>query len=50
MPELAGVILIAMSGYGSKEHRAQARQAGFDAYMVKPIDLDRLQEMLSERR
>jgi CheY-like chemotaxis protein/two-component sensor histidine kinase len=46
MPALAGAFLVAMSGYGSDEDRAEAKMAGFDAYMVKPVDLDRLRALL----
>ena len=46
MPALAGALLIAMSGYGRDEDRAEAKLAGFDEYLVKPIDLERLREML----
>jgi CheY-like chemotaxis protein len=49
MPALADAFLVAMSGYGSDEDRAQARLAGFDEYMVKPVDLDRLRELLRSR-
>ena len=31
--------LIALTGYGRDSDRARAREAGFDAHMVKPIDL-----------
>ena len=37
--EGARPILIALSGYGSGEHRRQAIEAGFDDHVVKPIDL-----------
>lgn len=46
MPELAGVFIIAMSGYGREEDRAEAQLAGFDEYLVKPVDLDQLRELL----
>ncbi len=49
MPALAGAFLVAMSGYGSDEDRAKARLAGFDEYMVKPVDLDRFRELLRSR-
>ncbi len=49
MPALAGAFLVAMSGYGSDEDRAKAKAAGFDEYMVKPVDLDRLRELLRSR-
>jgi len=40
------VPLIAMTGYGQEADRQQSRQAGFDAHLVKPIDPDRLQDLL----
>ncbi len=46
LPALAGVVIIAMSGYGSVEDRAMAREAGFDHYLVKPVDLSLLRELL----
>ena len=49
MPELSGVFLIGMSGYGRDEDRAQAKAAGFDEYMVKPVDLALLREWMRPR-
>ena len=49
MPALAGAFLVAMSGYGSDEDRARAREAGFDEYLVKPVNLDLLRECLRSR-
>jgi AmiR/NasT family two-component response regulator len=34
--------LIAFTGYGSTGDITASREAGFDAHVVKPIDLDRL--------
>jgi PAS domain S-box-containing protein len=45
-PKLAGVVLVALTGFGTEEDRRQARAAGFDHHMVKPVDLDALQELL----
>ncbi len=47
MPALEGVLIIAMSGYGRTEDRAEARAAGFDEYIVKPVDLEQLREWLA---
>jgi DNA-binding response OmpR family regulator len=49
MPALAGAFLVAMSGYGSNEDRAAARDAGFDEYLIKPLNLDLLRERLRSR-
>ena len=49
MPALAGAFLVAMSGYGSEDDRAEARAAGFDEYLVKPVDLDLLRTWLRSR-
>jgi CheY-like chemotaxis protein len=49
MPETAGALLVAVTGYGQESDRARTRDAGFDHHLVKPIDLDRLQAVLEER-
>jgi PAS domain S-box-containing protein len=42
-PELNTIHLIALSGYGRQEDREQAKTAGFNAYLVKPVNFDELQ-------
>jgi CheY-like chemotaxis protein/two-component sensor histidine kinase len=39
--------LIALTGYGRDTDIALAREAGFDEHMVKPIDLDKLNELMA---
>ena len=34
--------LIAFTGYGGADDIAKARAAGFDAHLVKPVEIDRL--------
>jgi PAS domain S-box-containing protein len=46
-PELAEVVLVALTGYGSDEDRRQTQEAGFNHHMVKPVNFDALQELLS---
>jgi CheY-like chemotaxis protein len=41
-------LLVALSGYGAPEQRAQALAAGFDLHLVKPVDPDRLATLLEE--
>jgi PAS domain S-box-containing protein len=45
-PDLQGTLLVAMTGYGQDADRRQAREAGFDLYLTKPVDPDNLQKLL----
>jgi PAS domain S-box-containing protein len=42
----SAVRLIALTGYGQPEDRRRALDAGFDVHVTKPIDPDRLEELL----
>jgi CheY-like chemotaxis protein len=44
---LLDVMLVAMTGYGQDEDRRRSQEAGFNAHMVKPLDLDALQTLLA---
>jgi signal transduction histidine kinase/integral membrane sensor domain MASE1/ActR/RegA family two-component response regulator len=46
-PELAGMTLIALTGWGQLEDRCRSRNAGFDHHLVKPVDLDALRALLA---
>ena len=46
-PGLAGLRLVAITGYGQESDRRRARLAGFDHHLVKPVDLDRLRALLA---
>lgn len=39
--------VIALSGYGQLEDRQRSSAAGFDAHLVKPVDLDALKRVLA---
>jgi CheY-like chemotaxis protein len=43
-PALVNTLIIGVGGYGDKACRA--RVEGFDHYLLKPVDLDRLQELI----
>ena len=45
---LAQVGLIAITGYGRPEDQRQAEAAGFDAFLVKPVQGDKLERQLTE--
>ena len=49
-PVTAKALVVAVSGYGRDEDKRQARAAGFDHYLVKPIDPDALQNLLARVR
>jgi CheY-like chemotaxis protein len=44
---LGGVGLVAVSGYGLDGDRQKAREAGFDAHLLKPVSYDQLLETLA---
>ncbi len=44
------ISLIAMTGYGQPEDRRRALQAGFDFYLIKPVDPTVLSRLLAEAR
>ena len=39
--------LIALTGYGSEQDKARAKQAGFNYHLTKPVGLEKLKEILS---
>ena len=39
-PQLRGMTLIALTGYGQDADRKRALAAGFDSHLVKPLDMD----------
>lgn len=49
IPELAPLFMIALTGYGQERDRDQALQAGFDAHLVKPVDIHDLNRLIRER-
>jgi CheY-like chemotaxis protein len=40
--------LVALTGYGRDHDRARAENAGFDEHLVKPVDLNRLLQVLQD--
>jgi signal transduction histidine kinase/ActR/RegA family two-component response regulator len=45
--EVRGMMLVALTGYGTPEDRQRAEQAGFDAHLVKPLDFALLADLLT---
>ncbi|HUE90458.1 MAG TPA: response regulator [Vicinamibacterales bacterium] len=46
-PALSKIHLVALTGYGRDEDRAQAAAAGFDAHITKPLVESRLREVMA---
>ncbi len=42
----ARTVLVAVTGYGQRRDRVQAHEAGFDAHLVKPVDLRAVEEII----
>ena len=45
-PALAGLLLVAVTGYGQDEDQERSRAAGFDHHLVKPVEMDSLRKVL----
>lgn len=43
-----GLRLVALTGWGQEEDRLLSEEAGFDAHLVKPVDLDALTKLLAK--
>ncbi|MFP5284262.1 MAG: response regulator, partial [Thermoanaerobaculia bacterium] len=43
------LMLLALTGYGQEEDRRRSREAGFDHHLVKPVDLEKLRDLLDSR-
>jgi len=43
-------ILVALTGWGSESDKAQAREAGFDHHLTKPVDQHALEPLLRRVR
>jgi PAS domain S-box-containing protein len=44
---LTNVLLVALTGYGQEDIRNRTQEAGFNAHLVKPVDLNALQGLLA---
>ena len=46
-PQLRGIRIVALTGYGQMEDRHRTRAAGFDDHLVKPVDLSALESAMA---
>jgi PAS domain S-box-containing protein len=44
---LKQTLLVALTGYGGEDDRRRSQEAGFDAHLVKPIDMRALERLLA---
>jgi len=49
-PEMAGTLLVALTGWGGELDRSRSDDAGFDAHLTKPAGLDELSGILERAR
>ena len=50
LPGLADVVIIGLTGYGQAADYEKSRRAGFDAHLVKPVEIDTLLDALAAGR
>jgi DNA-binding response OmpR family regulator len=43
-------LLVALTGYGAEEDQSRAREAGFDHYLIKPVDPLVIYDLLAHPR
>jgi multidrug efflux pump len=43
-----GLVLVALTGYGSPDDRKLTKKAGFDAHLLKPLDYEKLTSLLQK--
>jgi len=48
LPQLRGIRLVALTGYGRSEDRQRTQDAGFDDHLVKPVGLATLTRALND--
>jgi len=48
-PGGAARTLVAVTGWGQPQDQEKAREAGFDQHLVKPLDMDRLLQLIAAR-
>ncbi len=49
-PQLAGIVLIAITGYGGLAARERSKAAGFDEHLTKPVSFETLEALIASHR
>jgi CheY-like chemotaxis protein len=47
IPALRRIPLVALTGWGKEEDRRRSMEAGFNAHLVKPVELPELEALLA---
>jgi CheY-like chemotaxis protein len=50
IPNAKAIMLVALTGYGQETDKLQARSAGFDEHLTKPVKIELLRALLSRPR
>jgi signal transduction histidine kinase/CheY-like chemotaxis protein len=50
LPDMAGAMLVALTGYGQGRDRHEAERSGFDHHLVKPASLEQVEQILAQAR
>jgi signal transduction histidine kinase/CheY-like chemotaxis protein len=50
LPETANAVLVALTGYGQGQDRADAARAGFNHHLVKPASMEQVGHILAQAR
>ena len=50
LESIEGALLVAITGYGDRAHCLLGAEAGFDLYLVKPVEPATLEQMLQLRK
>lgn len=48
LPQLSGMLRIALTGWGEQDDRARSKQAGFDHHLLKPCNLQVVETLLHD--
>jgi two-component system, chemotaxis family, CheB/CheR fusion protein len=48
VPELAGIAIVAVTGYGGEQDRQRSREAGIDHHLLKPLEAVAIERLFGE--
>jgi CheY-like chemotaxis protein len=48
-PATRAAVLVALTGWGTDDDRRRSREAGFDAHLTKPVDVNAVTDLVELR-